>query len=162
MIQMAEGKIKKRWYKRWWAIMVFIFLGLIVFGSLLPDSDKNSTQKNNIQYEVLESWSFPNGGEGMKILISRDYLNDVNMTALGNKLKQDTAKDMDAIIQVYTNRQAATLRDKVIALEATQEENDLYDQHFVGLYFKNSNNGNHQFNIFFDGTMGTNQKTILY
>ncbi len=168
---MADSKTKKIWYKRWWAITLFILVGLIILGSLFGNdsstsnsqiSEDSSNQQDNIQYEILESWPIPNGGEGKKILISRDYLNEVDMTTLGSKLKQDTTKDRNAIIQVYTDRQAANLRDKVLANEATQEENELYDQHFVGLYFKNANNGNHQFNIFFDGTMGTNQKTINY
>jgi len=154
-------KTKKSWYKRWWAIILFVFIGLIIISSLLPDSDNISNQQSNIQYQILESWSIPDG-QAMKILISRDYLNEADMTALGNKLKQDTSSDRNVIIQVYTDKQASTLRDKVLAQEATQEETDLYDMHFVGLYFKNANNGNHQFNIFFDGTTGTNQKTISY
>jgi len=134
--------------------------------------EQNSTQLSNtsaeqpkqkeITYEILERWTIPNGGEGKKILIPKDYINDADMTALGNKLKQDTANDRNAFIQVYTNRQAAVLRDKVLAGDATQAENDLYDQNYVGQYNKNGNNGLHQFTIFFDGVMGTNQKTISY
>lgn len=33
---------QKEWYKRWWAITLFIFIGLIIIGSLLPDSNNNS------------------------------------------------------------------------------------------------------------------------
>lgn len=119
-------------------------------------------QQKEITYEILERWTIPNGGEGKKILIPKDYLNEVDMTALGNKLKQDTSGDRNASIQVYTNKQAAILRDKVLADNATQTENDLYDQNYVGQYNKNGNTGLHQFNIFFDGVMGTNQKTISY
>lgn len=157
---MAETK--KTIWKRWYMIVLYVFIGLIIISSLLPDSDNTSNQQSNIQYEILEKWSIPNGGEGMKILISRDYLNEADMTALGNKLKQDTSSDRNAVIQVYTDRQASTLRDKMLAGGGTQEENDLYDKHFVGYYVKNGNTGYHQFNIFFDGTTGTNQKTISY
>ena len=119
-------------------------------------------QQKQITYEILERWSIPNGGEGKKVLISKDYINDTDMTALGNKLRQDVSSDRNAFIQVYTDRQAAALRDKVLADNATQAENDLYDQNYVGQYNKNGNTGLHQFNIFFDGVMGTNQKTISY
>ena len=167
---MAETKNKKSIWKRWYMIVLYIFVGLIIIGSLLPDSNNSQTNTlNNINqlngdiiYEVIEQWSIPNGGYGKKILISRSYLNEEDMIALGNKLKQDTANDRNAFIQVYTNRDAADLRDKVLADEGTQTENELYDEHFVGLYSKNANNGNHQFNIFFDGTSGINQKTINY
>jgi hypothetical protein len=84
------------------------------------------------------------------------------MTILGNKLRKDTLGERNAFIQIYTSKQAATLRDKVLADNATQSENDLYDQNYVGQYNKNGNTGLHQFNIFFDGVMGTNQKTISY
>jgi hypothetical protein len=30
------SKEKKSWYKRWWAIVLFIFIGLWIIGSLLP------------------------------------------------------------------------------------------------------------------------------
>ncbi len=136
---------------------------LFILSNITTDRSKNNQaeqpQQKEITYEILECW---NGGEGKKILIPKDYLNEADMTALGNKLKQDTASDRYAFIQVYTNKQAAALQDKVCDGKATQSENDLYDQNFVGKYNKNENTGLHQFNIFFDGVMGTNQKTINY
>lgn len=41
---MAETKVKKSWYKRWWAIVLFIFIGLIILGSLFGN---NSSPVNN-------------------------------------------------------------------------------------------------------------------
>jgi hypothetical protein len=32
---------KKPWYKRWWAIVLFIFIGLAIIGSFLPNSSNN-------------------------------------------------------------------------------------------------------------------------
>lgn len=139
-------------------IGIFVFLAFIIL--IVAVSDNPATPQ--INYKVLESWSIPNGGEGKKILISKEYLNDADMTTLGNQLKRDASKDRNAIVQVYTDKQAAVLRDKVLAENATQAENALYDEHFVGFYTKNANSGNHQFNIFFDGAGGTNQKTISY
>lgn len=41
---------KKLWYKRWWAIVFFIFIGLIIIGSFLPDSS-NSKSNSNVVFE---------------------------------------------------------------------------------------------------------------
>jgi len=35
---------KKSWYKRWWAIVLFIFIGLLILGGLVEDNDSTSTQ----------------------------------------------------------------------------------------------------------------------
>ena len=37
---MAESKTKKSWYKRWWAIVLFIIIGFAIIGSF---SDNNSS-----------------------------------------------------------------------------------------------------------------------
>ena len=42
---MAKSK-QKEWYKRWWAITLFVIVSLIILGSLLPDSNNNSYQTN--------------------------------------------------------------------------------------------------------------------
>jgi hypothetical protein len=63
---------------------------------------------------------------------------------------------------VFDSATAAALRSKVLDDSATTAEQNLYDMHFVGVYEKNGNTGFHQFDIYFDGDMGTNQKTIQY
>ncbi len=117
---------------------------------------------NELSYEIVETWDIPNGGQGKAIVISPDYLNDADMTALGEKLKNDTKDDRNAVIFVFDNPQAAALRQAVLNEEASQADQDLYDQHYVGQYTKNANTGFHEFTIYFDGVMGTNQKTIQY
>jgi hypothetical protein len=42
---MTEQKTSKPWYKKWWAITLFVFLGLIVIGSLAGND--NSTKQQN-------------------------------------------------------------------------------------------------------------------
>jgi len=42
---MAEQKAKP-WYKRWWAIIVFIFIGLIFIGFLLPNENTQNSQNS--------------------------------------------------------------------------------------------------------------------
>jgi len=39
---MAESKNKKSWYKRWWAITLFIFLGLIILGAIFGGNSSNT------------------------------------------------------------------------------------------------------------------------
>jgi len=36
----------KPWYKKWWAIALFIIIGLVIIGSLLPDSNNSQTSTN--------------------------------------------------------------------------------------------------------------------
>ena len=123
---------------------------------------KPVTSVPKIDYQIIQRWQIPNGGEGKVILIPKEYVNDADMTALGEKLKKDTSGDRNAVIEVFSDRQASLLRDKVFNNTATKEETDLYDKNYVGSYTKNINTGYHKFEIFFDGVMGTNNKTITY
>ena len=36
----------KPWFKKWWAIALFIIIGLAIIGSLLPDSNNSQTNTN--------------------------------------------------------------------------------------------------------------------
>ena len=52
---MAQTKKKTIW-KRWYMIVLYCFVGLIVIGSLLPDSDNSETNINsqvNVEQETL-------------------------------------------------------------------------------------------------------------
>lgn len=123
--------------------------------------------KKSIRYEILQRWSIANGGEGKVVLISRDYLNNADMTAVGEKLKNDTKNDRNSFMFVFTDKKAAELRDRVLddltgKDTMTEEERDFYDMHYVGQYNKNGNSGFNEFVIYFDGVMGTNSKTIKY
>jgi hypothetical protein len=47
---MAEVKAKKSWYKRWWAITLFIIIGLAILGNLFGGNDTSPTPSNsNVQ-----------------------------------------------------------------------------------------------------------------
>ena len=47
---MAEVKAKKSWYKRWWAITLFIIIGLVILGNLFGGNDTSPTPSNsNVQ-----------------------------------------------------------------------------------------------------------------
>jgi len=46
---MSESKTKKAWYKRWWAIVLFIFIGLIILGGLFGNDSSNSGTQTTTQ-----------------------------------------------------------------------------------------------------------------
>lgn len=184
-----EEKEKKPFYKRWlvWVGAVSVLLLIIsISGGSQPSANQTAAQAEQtatqpqvaanvnhpasvqqaqpkqISYQIVDRWTIPNGGEGKVVVISPDLLNETDMVALGNKLKSDTQNDRNAFISVFDNASAAALRDRVLADKATTAEQNLYDKHFVGEYDKNINTGYHEFDIYFDGVMGTNQKTIKY
>ncbi len=37
---------KKAWYKRWWAICIYVFVGLIILGNVLPKTEPSSSTKD--------------------------------------------------------------------------------------------------------------------
>lgn len=120
------------------------------------------TSAKTIQYEVLKQWDIPGGGKGEVVVIPTSYLNDTDMTALGQKLKNDLINDRDSFVFVYSNKQAATLRDKVINDTATTAELKIYDPNFVATYTKNADTGFHKFQIMLGGVNGNNNKDITY
>lgn len=126
-----------------------------------PTKQPTPTPAKTIKYDVLQQWEINNGGYGKVILIPTDYLNEADMTVLGQKLNNDTKNDKNAFIMVFTDKKAAALRDK-LATGLNQSEQTFYDQHYVGQYTKNGNSGLHTFVIYFDGVSGKNNKTINY
>ena len=44
---MAEVKAKKAWYKRWWAITLFIIIGLSILGNLFGGNDTSPSPSNS-------------------------------------------------------------------------------------------------------------------
>jgi hypothetical protein len=114
---------------------------------------------DKIQYGVIQAWSMATGAG--KIVIPTSYLNEADMVALGEKLKQDYASEQFVNIRVFTNNKAALLYDRVIAEKATPQEDALYTKSFVGWYKKNGTNGYHEFDTFIHGVLGEH-KPIKY
>jgi hypothetical protein len=40
--EMNETRLKKSWYKRWWAITLFIFIGLVIISGIFGDNTSNT------------------------------------------------------------------------------------------------------------------------
>jgi len=63
----AENKQKKSWYKRWWAITLFIIVGFMILGAMFGDDTSNQNNSNqnsgnqivanNQQVEVPKTYS---------------------------------------------------------------------------------------------------------
>jgi len=134
-------------------------------GQPLPNTESATpTQVKTIDYEVIKTWEIPNGGFGKVVVISPENFNETDIALLGEKLKSDTKKDRNAFIFIYNDKKAAEMRDRLSSTTnpLTKEEEEYYDIHYVGEYSRNINSGYHQLTIYFDGVMGSNQKTIQY
>ena len=46
---MDKTKTKKVWYKRWWAITLFIIVGIGILGNLFGENETSSSSGSNIQ-----------------------------------------------------------------------------------------------------------------
>lgn len=46
---MVEHKIKKAWYARWWAIVLYVFIGLIILGAIFGGNNPSSSSQNGNQ-----------------------------------------------------------------------------------------------------------------
>lgn len=125
--------------------------------------EEEEEPKKEISYEILGTWTPASGGEGKYILISKDYFNEEDMISLGEKLKNEVKNVENAYFSVFIDRKAWELRDEVVLGDnPTEADMDFYDKNHVGEYVKNANTGMHQFTIYFDGVLGSNQKTIKY
>ena len=111
-----------------------------------------TTPAKEISYTIIKRGNLETGAGG--IVIPTEYLNDADMAALGEKLKQDYASDKSVNVRVFTDNRAYALYDKVIAEKATQAEDALYTKNFVGWYKKNGSNGYHEFDTFISGVLG--------
>ncbi|MEW6014445.1 MAG: hypothetical protein AB1690_03910 [Candidatus Zixiibacteriota bacterium] len=123
---------------------------------------KEVTTSPPIEFETVQSWQIPAGGTGRVILIDRKHFNEADLSNLASILREKCRNDRYAYIFVFTDRKAALLRDKGAAGTATEAEYALMDKHYVAFYAKNSNTGVEDFQIFFDGPMGENTKTIRF
>jgi hypothetical protein len=119
------------------------------------------TPARKIDYEVLRSWSIPNGGFGQEILISKKNVNLEDMTALGNQLKEEHKNDRNNNIEIYTDKNAPALQTAYGTYTLGDAEVKFYEDSYAGTYMKNANTGNHQFIIFLQG-LGGKMTTIDY
>ena len=158
--------------------IIGIFLFLVILGAAQDDPSKHQTVTKSQQpaktqpvaaikpqeqpkpkhydYQVVKEWNITNGGHGKVLAISKDYLNDADMKALGQQLKADNANDRNSFIYIFSDVQAAKLRDQVLDPNntMTDAENKLYDNNYVADYQKNGNTGYHNYRYRLTGING--------
>ena len=49
---MTEQKNKKPWYGRWWAICLYVFIGLIILGAIFGDNNPSTNTNSNSQSNI--------------------------------------------------------------------------------------------------------------
>lgn len=103
-----------------------------------------------IPYEVVDEWNIPNGGNGKRIVVSADFLNEVDMTLLGETLRDDVKNDRNSFIMIHTDKKSAQIQKKSPS-EITDSELAYAGKHFVGQYMKNANSNINEFSIYLNG-----------
>ena len=53
-LNMDKTKTKKVWYKRWWAITLFIFIGIGILGNLFGETDTSSSTSSSSNIQAPE------------------------------------------------------------------------------------------------------------
>ena len=130
----------------------FVFLLLVIIGahnlffSSAPDSPP---------YLVVTQSIIPNGGYYWVVAIDSQYRNEPDMRRLAARLRYDTRHDRNAIIWIYDNQTAASMRDDAIANRLGQQDMQHHDSHFIGSYIRNANTGFNAITIKLDGTQGS-------
>ena len=102
---MIMAEKAKPWYKRWWAITIFVLIGLIVIGVLLTDEEDQISQdalsdtgdfkvvyspvknQDNLEYERIfkEAYIFDGMAEGLNSELILPYNIIINLTECGEE-----------------------------------------------------------------------------
>jgi hypothetical protein len=109
------------------------------------------TPAGHLSYKVLEQRSIPNGGFARTIVVSKANPNEADLRALGEQLKRDTKSERNAFIWVYDDERAARNRLAAISEKLPKTESQHHDRHYVALYSRNANTGNHELQIYPSG-----------
>lgn len=57
--ELKNGKIKKPWYKRWWAIAIYIIIGLGILSNLSNNNSNESKSAKQVDSQTKEANSAP-------------------------------------------------------------------------------------------------------
>lgn len=141
----TQKKTRKAWYKRWWAIVLFIFVGLGAIASIAPPEQDQSTDKqtqtvadsSKIPYQGVEMWDIGDNGKGWTIVIDKQYDNEASLTQLGKELNQENASRQFATVYVYSDDTAALYRKESFCTPGQSERIRSFKQHWAAMYQKN-------------------------
>lgn len=113
-----------------------------------------SPGSNRVTYRIVDQWAIPNGGFGRVIVVPESSATEQALRALGEQLKVDTKRDRNAFVCVYSSARAASMRQAAMGDTISKADAAFYDAHFVAVYNRNANTGNHQLTLTPDGLNG--------
>ncbi len=153
---MAATKLKKGLLGCGGLFAFFILLGIV--GAFDPDPSTEVVQEESttIPYEEVSS---TDAGFDRQILIDPQYVNEGDMLALGKQLAKEKEDEDYVFISIYSDQRAVDLRDEVLLMTTTPEEDAIYDQYYVGQYNKNDSQNFEVYNVRLNGLSGDSDVT---
>ena len=134
--------------------LLFILMGIFGAFNTAPSPD---TLANEIPYTLVPNTHV--GSPQEQILIDPQYANEEDMLALGKELAKERNSEDYVFISIYTDQQAIDLRDKILAMTETAEEDAIYDQYYVGQYNKNESQNFETYVVYPGGFVSGEEKT---
>jgi len=126
---MAKSKKQKHWYARWWAILIYVFVGLFLIQFLFLDSDTQFLEDQN--YEVLD-YGYNDVASELGLQATSDFAY-VEMKAFGSREEQVE----DGLI-FLGNKYPNAPQYSVIVFSESEEcrysiDGDIYQAHLFAL-----------------------------
>jgi len=148
-------------------VLVILFIVVAgVYNLLKPENSQsptqeigNNTYENVIPHKIVTTNTIP-GGVNQAILISPEYRNTEDMTALGEQFHREYSQYKSVVLSVYDDQAAIEARTQVLNETSNQATNDLYDKHMVGIYNKMGDGP--IWGIYLDGVNNPATKQIKY
>jgi hypothetical protein len=113
-----------------------------------------TAQDQEVSYQVVETWSLPNGGSGRTLVVDPSMRNQADMLVLANQLKIETSGDRHAFVFIFDDPIAASNRKSVLSKTLTEAEWEHIDQHYIGSYQRIPEDGLHALRLNLDGANG--------
>jgi hypothetical protein len=120
----------------------------------VKDAKTTTAQNQDVSYQVVETWSLPNGGSGRAVVVDPSMRNQADMLVLANQLKIETSGDRHAFVFIFDDPIAASNRKSVLSKTLTEAEWEHIDQHYIGSYQRIPEDGLHALRLNLDGANG--------
>lgn len=165
--QTVKQSSKKKWYTRWWGILILVFIfipflsGLLSSGSTKTESNTSQTtsplQSATIPYEGVEIWKIGDNGLGTTIVIDPEYDNVESLKQLGSELNEENRSRQFATNYVYTDKTSALYRAESFCSPSQSATIRAHKQNWAALYQKD--NSGAKMTIFTDRSCDPDAKT---
>lgn len=168
--QKQSVKQDKLWFKRWWAITLYIIVGVGIIVSVSPSEQRKDAdaQKqvvadpSKVPYESVEMWDIGDNGKGGTIVIDKQYDNEASLSQLGKELNDQNSSRQFAMVYVYSDQTAALYRKESFCSPGQSERVRSFKQHWAATYQKNLSGAS--FTVFTDRSCDPNaaSATVAY